>query len=110
MIDITDPAVGMVQLVIFTVEPNSQQQIASAIADQVEKTVAHRAGFLSATYHLSTDGTQIMNYAQWTSTDAFDAFVTNPAARAALADLDGILSTTGSAWRIHRAVTPASAR
>jgi quinol monooxygenase YgiN len=102
----------VVQLVTFTVEPARQQEVADTIADQVERTVAHRPGFVSATYHLSFDGTQVMNYAQWTSKEAFDAFVDDPPsrdARAAFAGLDGVLSTTGSAWRVHRAVTPPAA-
>jgi C-6 monooxygenase len=116
MIDITDPSVGMVQLVTFTVEPADQQEIAGIIVDQVERTVAHRPGFVSATYHLSLDGTEIMNYAQWASKDAFDAFdafAEDPASqdlRTAFADLDGVVSLTGSAWQVYRAVTPAAAR
>ncbi|HYQ67132.1 putative quinol monooxygenase [Actinophytocola sp.] len=113
MIDLTDPSVGMVQLVTFIVEPAHQQEIAEIIVDQVERTVAHRPGFVSATYHLSLDGTEIMNYAQWASKDAFDAFAEDPASqdlRTAFADLDGVVSLTGSAWQVYRAVTPAAAR
>ncbi|OEV32033.1 hypothetical protein AN219_01375 [Streptomyces nanshensis] len=113
MIDITDPSVGMVQLVTFTVEPAHQQEIADIVVDQVERSIAHRPGFVSATYHLSLDGTAIMNYAQWASRDAFDAFAKDPASqdlRTAFADLDGVVSITGSAWQVHCAVTPADAR
>lgn len=113
MIDITDPSVGMVQLVTFTVEPARQQEIAGIIVDQVERTAAHHPGFVSATYHLSFDGTEIMNYAQWAGKDAFDAFAEDPASqdlRTAFANLDGVVSITGSAWQIYRAVTPAVAR
>ncbi|GGL10613.1 antibiotic biosynthesis monooxygenase [Mangrovihabitans endophyticus] len=113
MIDITDPAAGMVQLVIFTVDPARQQQVAVAVAATVEQTVAHRPGFLSATYHLSLDGTQILNYAQWASKKDFDAFVADQASqntRAEFAALDGVRSTTGSAWCVHRTVTAGTAR
>jgi len=113
MINITDPSAGMVQLVTFTVEPARQQEIADIIVEQVERTVAHRPGFVSATYHLSLDGTQVMNYAQWASKSDFDAFVEDPASqelRAVFASLDGMVSLTGSAWQVYRAVTPAVAR
>lgn len=38
-------------------------------------------GVVSANTHVSTDGSRVVNYAQWDSTEAFQAMTQNPAAR-----------------------------
>ena len=38
-------------------------------------------GFVSANIHASTDGTKVVNYAQWSDTDAFRAMLANPVAQ-----------------------------
>jgi heme-degrading monooxygenase HmoA len=38
-------------------------------------------GFISANIHLSTDGTRVVNYAQWQSIEAYQAVFEDPSAR-----------------------------
>jgi heme-degrading monooxygenase HmoA len=38
-------------------------------------------GFRSANIHISTDGTRVVNYAQWDSAEAFAAMQANPEAQ-----------------------------
>jgi quinol monooxygenase YgiN len=37
-----------------------------------------RPGFISANIHASTDGTRVVNYAQWASPEAFQAILADP--------------------------------
>jgi hypothetical protein len=58
---------------VFTVPPERQQELLDrliGLATQVARTVP---GFLSATFHRSTDGARIVNYAQYNSSEAKDA-------------------------------------
>ena len=38
-------------------------------------------GFVSANIHVSTDGTRVVNYAQWASAEAFSAMRADPTAQ-----------------------------
>ena len=38
-------------------------------------------GFISANIHVSTDGTRVVNYAQWQSAEAFTAMQSDPTAQ-----------------------------
>ncbi|HEY4386331.1 MAG TPA: antibiotic biosynthesis monooxygenase family protein [Ktedonobacteraceae bacterium] len=60
----------------FTVEPKHQQralELLIEIARQSRQTVP---GFLSANFHKSTDGTRVVNYAQFASQEAAQAIST----------------------------------
>ncbi|CAM5261278.1 antibiotic biosynthesis monooxygenase [Streptomyces fumanus] len=48
--------------------------VLEAVADD---PVGHR-GLISAHFHLSTDGTHVLNYAEWESADAYDAVLAAP--------------------------------
>jgi quinol monooxygenase YgiN len=48
--------------------------VLKALADD---PVGHR-GLISAHFHLSTDGTHVLNYAEWESTQAYDAALAAP--------------------------------
>ena len=38
-------------------------------------------GFISANIHVSTDGTRVVNYAQWQSPEAYQAMFEDPSTR-----------------------------
>jgi quinol monooxygenase YgiN len=66
---------------VFTVEPERARELAGLLTAATDEVMQHVPGFVSANIHLSTDGTRVVNYAQWDSADAFQAMLTNPAAR-----------------------------
>jgi heme-degrading monooxygenase HmoA len=66
---------------VFTVEPDQAQQLADLLTNATAEVMQHLPGFRSASIHQSTDGTRVVNYAQWDSADAFSAMQANPAAR-----------------------------
>lgn len=66
---------------VFTVEPDRAQELADLLSNATAEVMQHLPGFRSASIHLSTDRTRVVNYAQWDSADAFSAMQANPAAR-----------------------------
>ena len=63
-------------IVIFTVEPDRQQELIDVIAEYTE-TVKQQPGFVSANIHKSIDGVKVANYAQWQSQADYQNFVNN---------------------------------
>jgi heme-degrading monooxygenase HmoA len=66
---------------VFTVDPDRSAQLAELLSRSTEEVMQHLPGFRSANIHLSTDGTRVVNYAQWDSADAFEAMTSDPRAR-----------------------------
>lgn len=56
--------------------PGPQESIVASIAGALEHTPAGRhPGMVSANFHLSTDGSRVLNYAEWTSDEAHLSFL-----------------------------------
>jgi len=66
---------------VFTVQPERARELADLLTAATEDVMQHIDGFISANIHLSTDGTRVVNYAQWRSAEAFQAMLSNPTAR-----------------------------
>ena len=73
-------------IIIFTVKPQQQQELIDAIKEFLE-TVKTQPGFVSANLHKSIDGVKVVNYAQWSSMGAFEAFRNNREVQAKAAKL-----------------------
>ena len=66
---------------VFTVAPGRAAELASLLDTVTEEVMRHQPGFRSANIHLSTDGSRVVNYAQWDSAQAYSAMLANPTAR-----------------------------
>ncbi|MCV7102652.1 antibiotic biosynthesis monooxygenase family protein [Mycobacterium palustre] len=66
---------------VFTVAPERAAELADMLRAATEETMRFVPGFVSANIHLSTDGTRVVNYAQWESAEAFYAMLQDPGAR-----------------------------
>src|ERR1700727_1203928 len=66
---------------VFTVQPERARQLADLLTAATEEVMQHIDGFISANIHLSTDGTRVVNYAQWRSAEAFQAMLQDATAR-----------------------------
>jgi len=66
---------------VFTVEPDRATELAQLLHRSTEEVMRHLEGFRSANIHVSTDGTRVVNYAQWESAEAFQAMLADSAAR-----------------------------
>lgn len=64
-------------IIIFSVEPERQQELVDTIIEFAETAVKHQPGFVSSSIHKSLDGVRVMNYAQWKSQEDYKAFVNN---------------------------------
>jgi quinol monooxygenase YgiN len=66
---------------VFVVAPERQRELVELLTRVTEETMRAVPGFVSANLHVSTDGTRVVNYAQWESQEAFQAMLTDPVAR-----------------------------
>jgi antibiotic biosynthesis monooxygenase (ABM) superfamily enzyme len=64
-------------IVVFSVNPEQQQDFIAAIAENLETVVKKSPGFISSTIHKSTDGMQVVNYIQWQSMDHYHGYLQN---------------------------------
>jgi quinol monooxygenase YgiN len=73
----------VVTLINVFVVANKQEQnkLLKLLEDVTEKVMRHMDGFVSANLHRSTDGTRVVNYAQWESMESFEAMLRNPDAQ-----------------------------
>lgn len=77
-----DPAQPVTTLInVFTVRPERQAELVALLSKATEEVMSGLPGFVSANLHASTDGTRVVNYAQWTSADAMRAMLANPVAQ-----------------------------
>lgn len=60
---------------VFTVQPDRQRELVDVLVRATEEVMQHIPGFVAANIHASTDGTRVVNYAQWESAEAFQAML-----------------------------------
>jgi heme-degrading monooxygenase HmoA len=60
---------------VFTVRPEDQQRLVDVLANATQTVMRNQPGFVSANIHKSLDGTRVTNYAQWQSSEAFEAML-----------------------------------
>src|SRR5712692_5161812 len=88
---VIDPAAPVATLINhFTVEPARQHELVDLLARATEEVMQHRPGFVSANIHASTDGTHVVNYAQWETPQAFQAMLADPICQQHMASAAGI--------------------
>ncbi|BBY29216.1 antibiotic biosynthesis monooxygenase family protein [Mycolicibacterium sediminis] len=81
MTTITPHAEHATLINVFTVRPDRAHELAALLVDATEKVMQFVPGFISANIHVSTDGTRVVNYAQWRSVEAFVAMQSDPTAQ-----------------------------
>jgi quinol monooxygenase YgiN len=77
---------------VFTVEPAKARQLAELLQTATEEVMRHVPGFTSPNIHVSTDGTRVVNYAQWASAAAYEQMLRDPSAREHIAKAAGLAS------------------
>ncbi|MGG8408188.1 antibiotic biosynthesis monooxygenase family protein [Streptomyces sp. 12297] len=78
-IDSSRPVTTLIN--VFTVAPERQQELAALLAHATETIMKHQPGFICANFHVSQDGSRVVNYAQWESEEHYRALLANPEAR-----------------------------
>ena len=95
------------EIIMFTVAPEQQQKLVDAIVGEVERWVRHRPGFVSSNFHKSLDGTKVVNYAQWTTKQAWQAFTQDPESsvlRQKIESVDKEISGDGHPYEVYRSI------
>lgn len=75
---------------VFTCTPANQRRLVEAWQRGTDELMRQLPGFISANIHRSFDGTRVINYAQWTSQEAFQATLANPEVAAYFQELGQI--------------------
>jgi len=107
MITISEDADLFTQIIVFHVQPTRARSLADGIVSEVERWVSTLPGFVSSTFHVSLDGTRVVNYAQWLSEAAFRAFAEDPRGEAIGRVIEGhdlVAPPDIHAFRVYRAV------
>ncbi|MFG2110796.1 antibiotic biosynthesis monooxygenase [Micromonospora chersina] len=113
--DPTRTDAGFVAIVTFPTDgPETARKLVELATGGVQEWIRHVPGFLSANYHISADGTSVVNYAQWrTERDYRESFTNNPRSaevRAALSALPGLTGPPRSVFcTLAASILPASA-
>lgn len=69
---------------VFETTAETQQKLIELLTIETENVMSRQPGFVSANLHSSRDGLRIVNYAQWASTEAFEAVRRNPVCQASM--------------------------
>jgi quinol monooxygenase YgiN len=78
---------------VFTVEPENAAKLAGLLHEATETVMRHFPGFVSANIHVSTDGTRVVNYAQWETAEAYQTMLADPTAREHMAPAAALASS-----------------
>jgi quinol monooxygenase YgiN len=78
---------------VFTVEPERATELAELLRVATEEKMQFVPGFISANIHVSTDGTRVVNYAQWQSAQAYQAVFEDPSVRAHMEVCAGVATS-----------------
>lgn len=114
MLDPAHPDAGFIAVVTIGLRRvEARDELLDLLVREVEDWVRHRPGFLSANYHVSLDGTRVLNYAQWATEDAYrGSFRTDPGSgslRDAILAIDGVESLEMVGYTLARSIAAADA-
>jgi quinol monooxygenase YgiN len=63
---------------VFAVDPENQQRLVAVLKEGTEALMSKRAGYISASIHVSKDGRRVINYSQWKSVEDIEAMRQHP--------------------------------
>jgi heme-degrading monooxygenase HmoA len=63
----------LAEFATFPVEPRSQANLVTSAIDNIESTIAHKAGFVSGSVLRSRDGLRVTSYVQWLDSASYVA-------------------------------------
>ena len=75
MITITQSGDILTLISVFTCEPENQQALIDACIRATEESTGKLPGIISAALHKSKDGTRVVNYSQWKSSEGWQKLV-----------------------------------
>lgn len=85
---------------VFTVSPDEQETLIDLLVEATDQGMRHRPGFVSANIHASLDGTKVVNYAQWSTPDDFQAMLDDGQAREHMAAAGAMATAEPNLYRV----------
>jgi len=105
-----EPGAPIMTLVnTFTTTPVTQQAVLDILLDTTAAHICHLPGFVSANFHKSADGTNIVNYAQWQTAEAWQAMLADPIASGHIADVRKLATSNFNTYEVVASFSPTSA-
>lgn len=106
-----DPGAGYVTIInTYAVAPERAEALLDLLARVTNETLRYVPGFVSASFHVNSDRTQVVNYAQWLSREAIAAAGTDPEVAARIREAGQIAdSFTPILYELRHSVTGSSA-
>jgi len=71
---------------VFTVAPERQDELISYLVKNTDDFISKCPGFISANFHKSLDGKNVVNYGQWESMEAFQGMLKSEGGQKMLAE------------------------
>ena len=76
---VLDPAADYLVIIgSYTVAPERADELLEFLTKSAQETIRFVPGFISASFHVSLDQTQIVNYGQWKNAETLLAAKDNP--------------------------------
>jgi quinol monooxygenase YgiN len=92
---------------VFTVAPAKQQELIELLTRATEGSVRRAVGFISARLHRSLDGTKVTMYAEWRSSEDYQAMREDPAPLPYLKQALAIATFEPGMYEVVRTFSPA---
>ena len=89
---------------VFTVAPERQQDLVSALEEATERSIRHRPGFVSVNIHASLDGTRVVNYAQWESREHLEAMLADPDSNDHIKKISSLASSDPQLYQVRTTI------
>lgn len=90
MTEITERFSGFTMINTFRPPQGRMPEITALLIRVTEDYMRHVPGFVSANFHLSKDGTRLVNYVQWRGEGGFEAMFAGPEGRDWLSQVNAI--------------------
>jgi quinol monooxygenase YgiN len=71
---------------VFTVSPERQDELLQQLVKNTDDFISACPGFISANFHKSIDGKNVINYGQWESMEALQGMLKTEGGQQMLAD------------------------
>ncbi len=100
---------GVTMVNVFTVAPEKREALIELLADGIRRVTSRQPGFVSATIHVSLDGTRVLNYAQWRDRAAYDRLFRDPDMMGFMEELKARTSfarADANAYEVSVVITP----
>ena len=90
----------------FTTTEETQQQVLELLIETTEEHISQLPGFISANFHKSPDGKNVVNYAQWESAEAWQAMLDAPAASAHIGEVLKLATANFNLYEVVATIAP----